>query len=83
MSGLDDFISSPDPIIANAAAQAEAYQQQYRAGQLSQADYQELCSNLLDLQQIDTSACTVEELAALQQAFNAMQTILGVASSVI
>jgi hypothetical protein len=79
---FDQFLNSDDAEVASRAQKLQNYATQYKAGQLSKSEYDELCQDVCDLSQIDDLANTVEEKAELQRAFEAMMQIASALSAV-
>jgi hypothetical protein len=75
MITLSDLLSSPSPVVRDKATSIIQYQKEFQAGMISKAEYDDLCADMLALDQIDTLASNVEDRQMIQEAFEALTEI--------
>lgn len=77
MSQFDQYTGSSDPIISQAAQDTEAATNEFKAGNLSKAEYDELCSDILDA---STIASQMNDMSRRQAIFDAFSELANIAS---
>ena len=80
MSLFDQWLSSSDDTIKNAANLVDQATTQYNAKQLTVAEYRELCSDVLDYQTISANIADMNCRQAVWDAFQAIESIVNTVS---
>jgi chemotaxis regulatin CheY-phosphate phosphatase CheZ len=80
MSLFDQWMQSGDDAIKNSADMVDQATNQYNAKQISLAEYRELCSDILDYQNIAATISDLNRRQAIWDAFQAITTIVNAVS---
>jgi len=72
---FSDYLNSPEPVVRDAATQLKGYAEELQAGSITQAQYNDLCADVVDLQKIDDAGQAIEDRALVQEAFEAMKAL--------
>jgi len=81
MGLFDQFLGSSDPLIQQAASLLNDATNQYKAGSLTKDEYNELCGNILDFNQISATITDMSRKQEIWDAFQAMMNIVEAATS--
>jgi hypothetical protein len=79
MGLFDQWIQSSDDVIQNAANMVDQATTNYQTKQISLAEYRELCSDILDYQNI---AATISDVIRRQAIWDAFQAIVAIVNTV-
>ena len=77
MSQFDQYTGSSDSIISKAGSGLELVTNDFKAGNITQAEYDELCGNILDS---NTIASQVSDMIRRQMVFDTFTELANIAS---
>ena len=77
MSQFDQYTGSSDSIISKAGSDLELVTNDFKAGNITQAEYDELCGNILDS---STIASQVSDMIRRQMVFDTFTELANIAS---
>lgn len=83
MTHFQQYTVSNDAVISKAAHLLEETTTQYTNHQLSKTEYDELCADILNFQQVHANIQDMNRVQAIINAFNAMLSIVSIVKSII
>lgn len=78
---LDDFINSPDPIVAQAATLTSDTIAAFKAGQVNAVEYAELMANILDFNAVTKLTSDMQRQNEIAVVFAQLKDIAGLVST--
>ena len=81
MNAFDSYISNPEPAISTAATLLESTTQQHQSGALTDAEYTELCNDILDYNRVVSMISDMTRKQEIYEAFMALSSIVGAIKS--
>jgi hypothetical protein len=76
MNYFDELLQSNDDLIKNAATMLDQITSQYQTKQITEAEYRELCNNVLDYQQVVSNVTDMDRKQLIWTAFQQLYTIV-------
>lgn len=79
MNDITQLMSDPDPLIAKTATKVSRINEMLHEGQITKAQHDELCRNMLQLDEIHHAMDDLERKQRVVEAFQRIITIVGIA----